>query len=63
MSYIDKDPRKQGLTILGQAVASPELLKRATKDEAVVIGVGPSSEAMQRILVEMDFMGEIVTLY
>jgi SAM-dependent methyltransferase len=60
--FVDIDSRKQGLTINGNIVVSPDVLQNASSDEAVVIGVGPSSSKMQQTLVDMGFVGEIIVL-
>jgi 2-polyprenyl-3-methyl-5-hydroxy-6-metoxy-1,4-benzoquinol methylase len=60
----DSDPAKQMRTLSGSKVLSSALLKQARPDEAVVIGVGPSSESMKRMLTEeWKFLGEIILLH
>lgn len=59
----DIDPRKQGRRLLGQVITSPDDLKNAGASEAVVIGVGPSSQLMHRLLLEWGFSGEVVVLH
>jgi SAM-dependent methyltransferase len=59
---LDSDERKQQRSLLGLRIEAPEALRGATMDDTVVIGVGPSSGHMQRMLRDWGFKGRIVVL-
>lgn len=58
----DIDPRKQVKTIHGRLIKSPEFLKGVSTDDAVIIGVGPSSGKMHKIIQDYGFKGNIIHL-
>jgi len=61
-SFLDSDRRKQERRLLDRPIQDPSLLQRIGNDEAVVIGVGPSSSAMAAQLKNGGFKGIVVTL-
>ena len=61
--FYDSDIRKQKKKLMGQLIKSPDLLKSVSDNEAIVIGVGPSSSIMMQLLIEWGFSGKIVTLH
>jgi len=61
--FVDADPRKQALTLMGRPIRSPDILQDIGADEAVVIGVGPSSPSMRLMLEAWGFSGNVVVLH
>ncbi|HCA28012.1 MAG TPA: hypothetical protein DEP05_10325, partial [Betaproteobacteria bacterium] len=61
--FVDDDPRKQAQTLMGRPIHSPDILQNIGADEAVVIGVGPSSPSMRLLLETWGFSGQVVVLH
>lgn len=61
-AFLDIDTRKQNKTLWGKKIVSPDMIKLCTKDDTIVIGVGPSSRSMANMLDKLGFRGEVIRL-
>ena len=61
-AYVDIDQRKQQKKIGNKNILHPDILNGLADDVTVVIGVGPSSRSMQKMLGDNGFYGEIIRL-
>jgi SAM-dependent methyltransferase len=62
LSLIDKNSDKQGLSVNGKVIVSPEHLKQATLDSVVLLTSVFNKEQMQKYLQEISFKGKVLVL-
>jgi SAM-dependent methyltransferase len=62
LALIDKNLDKQGMSVNGKVIVSPEHLKQATSDSVVLLTSVFNKEQMQRYLCEISFKGKILVL-
>jgi hypothetical protein len=62
-AFVDKSERIQKKTINGQKIVSPDVLKKATMDEVVVIATVVHKDGMYKYLTkELNFKGQVILL-
>ncbi len=61
-AYVDIDERKQGKSIFGKKIVSPDILTQCNAEDTIVIGVGPSSIKMKHLIRERGFKGQVIRL-
>jgi SAM-dependent methyltransferase len=62
LSLIDKNSDKQGMSVNGKVIVSPEHLKQATSDSVVLLTSVFNKEQMQKYLREISFKGKMLVL-
>jgi len=62
LALIDKNPYKQGMSVKGNGIVSPEHLKQATSDSVVLLTSVFNKEQMQKYLCEISFKGKMLIL-
>lgn len=62
LALIDKNPDKQGMTVNGKVIVSPEHLKQATSDSTVLLTSVFNKAQMQEYLCEISFNGKVLIL-
>lgn len=62
VALIDKNPTKQGMTVNGKVIVSPERLKLATSDSMVLLMSVFNKAQMQEYLREISFKGKVLVL-
>ena len=60
LALIDKNPDKQGMTVNGKVIVSPEHLKQATSDSIVLLTSVFNKAQMQEYLCEISFNGKVL---
>lgn len=62
LALIDKNSDKQGMSVNGKVIVSPEHLKQATSDSVVLLTSVFNKEKMQKYLREIFFKGKMMVL-
>ena len=63
MYLLDRDPSKQGKTIGGMRINSPEILQQARRDDVVVLAAGSYAEDMSEWLCRhIGFLGKVINI-
>jgi hypothetical protein len=62
LALIDKNSDKQGMSVNGKVIVSPEHLKQATSDSVVLLTSVFNKKQMQDYLSEISFNGKVLSL-
>jgi len=62
LALIDKNPDKQGMSVNGKVIVSPEHLKQAMSDSVVLLTSVFNKEQMQKYLRDISFKGKMLVL-
>ena len=59
---VDRDPHKQGRTVAGLPIRSPEVLAGASVESVVVVWGGPYADEIRGELRRLGFVGRVLVL-